>query len=57
MSESKQVRLPSSGRDEKESAAAWNTSRERLAKLSEQYEKAKEAERNKAAQHATASRP
>jgi hypothetical protein len=30
---------------ERESAAAWNGARERLTKLTEQYDKAKEAER------------
>jgi hypothetical protein len=32
-------------RNEREGAAAWKASRERLAKLSAKYEKAKEAER------------
>jgi hypothetical protein len=47
MNEDKEARLASHSNDEREGAAAWNSARERLAKLSEQYEKAKEVERSK----------
>jgi len=50
----KEKKQPAASANERDNAAAWNDSRERLAKLSAQYEKAKAREKERTVRCATA---